>query len=97
MEGIIIKPILTEKMTAESEKLGRYGFVVSREAGKPAIKDAVEKAYGVKVSDVNTMVYMGKAKRRYTKNGLQVGRTNHTKKAVVTLKAGDKIDFYSNI
>ena len=94
---VIIKPILTEKMTAQGETLNRYGFVVDRTAGKPQIKDAVEKAYGVKVTDVNTMVYMGKAKRRYTKAGLMVGRTNHVKKAVVTLKAGDKIDFYSNI
>ncbi|MDR1671266.1 MAG: 50S ribosomal protein L23 [Alistipes sp.] len=94
---IIIKPILTEKMTAAGEKLGRYGFVVAREAGKEQIKDAVETHYGVKVADVNTMVYMGKAKRRYTKAGLMVGRTNHVKKAIVTLKKGDTIDFYSNI
>ena len=97
MENIIIKPILTEKMTAQGEKLGRYGFVVSREADKGQIKNAVEKAYGVKVADVNTMIYMGKAKRRYTKAGLMVGRTNHVKKAIVTLMAGDTIDFYSNI
>jgi large subunit ribosomal protein L23 len=94
---IIIKPILTEKMTAQGEKLNRYGFVVSREADKPQIKDAVEKTYGVSVTDVNTMIYMGKNKRRFTKAGLLEGRTNHVKKAVVTLKAGDKIDFYSNI
>ena len=94
---IIIKPILTEKMTAQSEKLNRYGFVVVREADKNQIKAAVEAAYGVKVADVNTMIYMGKAKRRYTKAGLMVGRTNHTKKAIVTLKAGETIDFYSNI
>jgi large subunit ribosomal protein L23 len=94
---IIIKPILTEKMTAQGEKLNRYGFVVAREADKGQIKNAVETTYGVKVADVNTMVYMGKAKRRYTKAGLMVGRTNHFKKAVVTLKTGDAIDFYSNI
>jgi large subunit ribosomal protein L23 len=94
---VIIKPILTEKMTAQGEKLGRYGFVVSREADKAQIKDAVEKTYSVKVEDVNTMIYMGKAKRRYTKAGLMVGRTNHVKKAIVTLKKGDAIDFYSNI
>ncbi len=93
----MIKPVLTEKMTAIGEKMARYGFVVERSANKIAIKDAVEKAYGVKVADVNTVIYMGKAKRRYTKNGLQVGRSNHTKKAVVTLQAGDKIDFYANI
>jgi large subunit ribosomal protein L23 len=84
-------------MTAQGEKLGRYGFVVAREACKEQIKDAVEAAYGVKVADVNTMVYMGKAKRRFTKAGLLEGRSNHSKKAIVTLKAGDAIDFYSNI
>ena len=94
---IIIKPLLTEKMTAQGEKLNRYGFVVSREADKGQIKDAVEKAYGVAVADVNTMIYMGKAKRRFTKAGLLVGRSNHVKKAIVTLKAGNTIDFYSNI
>jgi large subunit ribosomal protein L23 len=94
---IIIKPILTEKMTAQGEKLNRYGFVVSREADKGQIKAAVEATYGVKVADVNTLINMGKAKRRFTKAGLLVGRANHVKKAIVTLKAGDKIDFYSNI
>jgi large subunit ribosomal protein L23 len=84
-------------MTALGEKLNRYGFVVSREADKPQIKDAIEKTYGVSVTDVNTMIYMGKAKRRFTKAGLLEGRSNHVKKAVVTLKAGDTIDFYSNI
>ncbi len=94
---IIIKPILTEKMTAQGEKLNRYGFVVDRAANKLQIKDAVEQAYGVVVTDVNTMIYLGKAKSRFTKSGLLAGRTNHVKKAVVTLKAGDTIDFYSNI
>jgi large subunit ribosomal protein L23 len=94
---ILIKPILTEKMTAQSEKLNRYGFVVDRAANKLQIKDAVEAMYGVVVTDVNTMIYMGKNKRRYTKAGLLTGRSNHVKKAIVTLKTGDTIDFYSNI
>lgn len=94
---ILIKPVLTEKMTAQGEKLNRYGFIVDRDANKVQIKDAVEKMYKVAVTDVNTMVYLGKAKRRYTKSGLLAGRTNHVKKAIVTLKAGDTIDFYSNI
>ena len=97
MENIIIKPLLTEKMTAQGEKLNRFGFVVSRQADKGQIKAAVESTYGVTVTDVNTLVNMGKAKRRFTKAGLLVGRTNHVKKAIVTLKAGDTIDFYSNI
>ena len=95
--GIIIKPIVTEKMTAQGEKLNRYGFVVSGDANKLQIKDAVEKMYNVTVASVNTMNYAGKRKSRYTKAGLLSGRTNHFKKAYVTLAGEDKIDFYSNI
>ena len=94
---IIIKPVLTEQMTEMGEKLNQYGFIVNKDANKLQIKEAVEKMYGVVVTGVNTMVYMGKNKSRYTKAGLLSGRTNHYKKAVVTLKDGDKIDFYSNI
>ena len=74
--GILIKPIVTEKMTAQGEKLNRYGFIVDRKANKN---------------------YHGKRKQRYTKAGLLKGRTNHFKKAYVTLAGEDKIDFYANI
>ena len=94
---ILIKPILTEKMTIQGDKLNRYGFIVDRRANKFQVKEAVEQMYNVIVVDVNTMNYRGKTKRRYTKAGMIVGRTNHYKKAIVTLKNGDKIDFYSNI
>ncbi len=95
--GILLKPIVTEKMTAESEKWGRYGFIVDRKADKPQIKDAVEQFYNVKVTKVNTVNYHGKRKSRYSKTGVLRGRMNHFKKAYVTLAEGDKIDFYSNI
>jgi large subunit ribosomal protein L23 len=95
--GIIIKPVLTEKMTAQGEKLNRYAFRVERDANKLQIRKAVEEMYGVVVTDVNTINYMGKEKSRFTKQGLLAGRTNHYKKAIVTLKDGDTIDFYSNI
>ena len=95
--GILIKPIVTEKLTAQGEKLNRYGFVGDRDANKIQIKDAVEKAYGVSVADVNTVNYHGKRKQRYTKAGLLRGRMNHYKKAYVTLAGEDKIDFYANI
>ena len=95
--GIIIKPIVTEKLTDQGEKLNRYGFVVDRKANKLQIKDAVEKLYGVSVADVNTVNYNGKRKSRYTKAGMLTGRTNHFKKAYVTLVGDDKIDFYANI
>ena len=95
--GIIIKPIVTEKMTVQGEKLNRYGFIVDRDANKLQIKAAVEQAYNVTVADVNTNNYHGKRKSRYTKAGMLNGRTNHYKKAYVTIAGEDKIDFYANI
>ena len=95
--GIIVKPLVTEKMTAITEKLNRFGFVVRPEANKLEIKKEVEALYNVTVVAVNTMRYDGKNKSRYTRSGIINGRTNAFKKAVVTLKEGDTIDFYSNI
>ena len=95
--GIIIKPIVTEKLTIQGEKLNRYGFIVDREANKLQIKAAVEQAYNVTVADVNTVNYHGKRKSRYTKAGMLRGRANHYTKAYVTLAGEDKIDFYANI
>ena len=96
--GIIIKPLVTEKMTAVSDKFNnRFGFIVSPDVNKLEIKRAVEAMYNVTVVDVNTMRYSGKSKSRYTRAGLIQGRTNAYKKAIVTLKEGDTIDFYSNI
>jgi large subunit ribosomal protein L23 len=94
---IIIKPIVTEKQTLLSEKLNRYGFVVDKAANKIQIKKAVEETYNVTVESVNTLLTPGKNKTRFTKSGTIEGRINSTKKALVTLKEGDKIDFYSNI
>jgi len=94
---ILIKPIVTEKMTEQAESLKRYGFVVARKANKIQIKNAVEEMYGVNVVSVNTMIYAGKAKSRFTRTGAITGRTNSVKKAIVTLADGETIDFYSNI
>ncbi len=95
--GIIIKPIVTEKMTAISEKMARYGFRVQPDANKVQIAEAVEKLYNVTVTSVNTANCRGNNKRRYTRGGVISGKTASYKKAIVTLKAGDVIDFYSNI
>ena len=84
-------------MTAQGDKLNRYGFIVDVRANKLQIRNAVEQMYNVVVKEVNTANYMGKLKSRYTKAGLPEGRANNFKKAFVTLKEGDKIDFYSNI
>ncbi|MFI3321954.1 MAG: 50S ribosomal protein L23 [Rikenellaceae bacterium] len=94
---ILKKPILTEKLNAQGEAMNCFGFIVDRRANKLQIKQAVEQMYNVVVTDVNTANYMGKVKGRFTKSGYLVGRENNIKKAYVTLKDGDKIDFYSNI
>ena len=94
---IIMKPVLSEKMTGLTDKLNRVAFIVAKKANKFEIKSAIEKMYGVTVKEVNTMIYQGDAKSRYTKSGLLSGRTNSFKKAIVTLAEGDSIDFFSNI
>ena len=96
--GFIIKPLVTEKMTKITDKKSnRYGFLVSPEANKLQIKEEVEGLYNVNVEDVNTMLYAGKRMARYTKAGLVKGHKSAFKKAIVTLKEGETIDFYSNI
>jgi len=95
--NIIIKPVITEKMTAHTDKFGRYGFYVSRTANKIDVKNAIEKMYSVTVTEVRTMNTPGKVKRRMTRSGVLAGRVGKYKKAVVALKKGEVIDFYSNI
>jgi large subunit ribosomal protein L23 len=95
--SIIIKPIITEKMSGQSEKMNRFGFVVHSEANKIEIKNAIEKIYGVSVENIRTMKYIGKVKMSNTKSGVNSGLVGNCKKAIVHLKAGDSIDFYSNI
>lgn len=97
MSQIIIKPIITEKMTAVSEDLNRFGFIVDNTANKIQIKDAVEKLYGVNVENVWTMRYAGKSKSKFTKAGLISGKTKAYKKALVSVAEGETIDLYSNI
>ncbi|HNQ83167.1 MAG TPA: 50S ribosomal protein L23 [Bacteroidales bacterium] len=94
---IILKPIISEKMTEAGEKAVRYGFFVQKKANKLQIKKAVETLYGVQVKSVNTMNYDGDFKSRGTRSGIMVGRTAAYKKAIVTLAEGETIDFYSNI
>lgn len=96
--SIIIKPLITEKMTKMNEKdASRCAFIVDKRANKIEIKKAIEDLYSVKVDDVNTMNYSGKRKARFTKAGYIQGRTNAFKKAMITLAKGETIDFFSNI
>jgi large subunit ribosomal protein L23 len=95
--NIILRPVVTEKMEKLSEKLNQYGFIVEKTANRLQVKKAVEETYGVNVVSVNTLRYGGKSKSRYTRAGLIAGKTNSFKKAIVTLKEGEQIDFFSNI
>ena len=94
---ILIKPILTEKATNESEVRNTYTFLVSKNANKVEIKKAVEAKYGVTVDKVRTLIYGPERRTRYTKTGIQHGKTNATKRAIVQVAEGDQIDFYSNL
>jgi large subunit ribosomal protein L23 len=94
---ILIKPIVTEKSTKNSEKLLKYAFRVAMDANKLEVKKAVEAAYNVQVDSVNTQVTVGKKKTRQTKRGVSTGIKSAYKKAHVTLKKGEVIDFYGSV
>jgi large subunit ribosomal protein L23 len=92
-EHVIRKPImLTEKANVLREKNNQVIFEVAREANKVQIKDAVQKLFKVTVMSVNTMVMRGKDRRM----GRGYAKTQNWKKAIVTLKTGDSIDFFSD-
>ena len=96
--SVIIKPLVTEKMTKITEKMSnRYGFIVEKKADKLQIAKAVEALYDVKVVKVNTLIAPAKKRNRYTKAGIISGRVPSYQKAIVTLAEGNTIDFYSNI
>ena len=97
LSEVLIKPILSEKINKQTEKMNRYGFIVGRKANKLEIKKAVEEFYGVQVKDVNTAVVPGKAKSRNTKAGVVSGRKPAKKKAYVTVAEGETIDLYGTV
>ena len=97
MSNILIKPIITEKSTKLGEKFNRYAFRVERDANRLQIKKAIETTYNVKVEDVNTAMMPGNLKVRQTKQGVARGMKSSFKKAYVTLKEGQEIDFYGTV
>lgn len=97
LQDVLVKPLLTEKMTELSEGMNKFGFIVDRKANKVEIKNAIKAMYGVDAVAVNTMIIPGKSKIKYTKTGVAKGQTSAYKKAVVTLAEGDTIDFFNNL
>lgn len=93
--SILIRPVISEKATNTSEVLSQYSFYVNTKANKLQIKDAIQKAYGVDVVKVSTLISAPKVKSRYTKTGVQVGKTNKMKKAIIHVAEGQEIDLFS--
>ena len=97
MKTILIKPLITEKTSAATERHNQFSFIVNREANKIEIRKAVESEYKVSVKDVRTVNVDGKLKTKFTKTGIVSGRTTSFKKAIISLSAGETIDFYENL
>lgn len=97
MKTIIKKPIITEKATGLSENFNRFSFAVDVKANKIEIKNAVEKMYGVQVTEVRTMNYGGgKSSTKYTNRGIVEQPNKRWKKAVITVADGETIDLFNN-
>ena len=94
--SILIKPVITEKATNDSEMNNRFTFVVRKDANKIEIKKAVEAAYGVSVEKVRTMNVRVERSRRYTKTGILTAKNGAYKKAIVQVADGDTIDIFNN-
>ncbi len=92
-EQILIRPLITEKVTKVQEDVNQYCFEVLRDANKFEVRSAIERLFGVKVVNVNTMRVPGKWKRV----GKSFGRGAGWKKAVVTLKEGDSIELFDRV
>ncbi len=90
---VILRPLISEKATVQTENFNRYGFVVTPKATKFQIRLAVEKLYNVKVLNVKTAINPGKVKRR----GMTSKKTSQFKKAFVQLGEGQKIEFFKGI
>ena len=95
--SILIKPVITEKATADSELNNRFTFVVSNKANKIQIRHAVESAYGVNVTSVRTINVRPDRNTKFTKSGMITGKTKGFKKAIVQVTEGETIDLYSNL
>jgi large subunit ribosomal protein L23 len=96
MASILLRPIITEKMTELGDKR-QYAFEVPSSVNKIEIGKAVEKKFNVAVTSIRTVIVKGKTKSQMTKRGRFEGRSKTWKKAIVTLKQGDKIDYFGNV
>lgn len=97
MRNVLIRPLITEKMTSITEKKGKYGFIVNANANKIEIAKTIEKRFEVDVISVNTIKYKGKMKTQFTRKGRFSGKTPQFKKAIITLKKDQTIDIFGEV
>ena len=97
MHQILISPLITEKMTNITADKGKYGFLVNPKANKIQIAKAVEEKFNVHVTDIKTIVHKGKTKTQFRKSGRFTGKTAMFKKAIITLKEGEKIELFEAV
>ncbi len=97
MNNILVKPLVTEKMTGLMESENKYGFIVNHNSNKIEIAKAIEKRFEVEVLAVNTMRYKGKTKTQATKKGRFSGKTPQFKKAIITIKEGQTLDLFDEV
>jgi large subunit ribosomal protein L23 len=97
MRKVLIRPLITEKMTEITEKENKYGFIVGYDANKIEIAKTVKEKFEVDVVSVNTIKYKGKVKTQFTKKGRFVGKTPRFKKAIVKIKDGQTIDLFGEV
>ena len=97
MHQILISPLITEKMTNITADKGKYGFLVNPKANKIQIAKAIEEKFNVHVTDVKTINHHGKTKTQFRKSGRFTGKTSKFKKAIITLKEGEKIELFEAV
>jgi large subunit ribosomal protein L23 len=96
MHSVLIRPLITEKMTNLAEQ-GKYGFLVNPKANKIEIAKAIESKFNVHVVEVRTINHPGKVKTQFRKSGRFTGKTASYKKAIVTLKQGETIELFEEV
>jgi len=97
MHNILIKPLVTEKITELMERENKYGFIVDYKTNKIEIAKAIEKKFNIDVVSVNTIRYKGKTKTQFTKRGRFTGKTPRYKKAIITVKEGQTLDLFDEV
>lgn len=97
MHDVLIKPLITEKMTNLTADSGQYGFLVNPKSNKVEIAKAIEKKFNVHVVGVRTINHKGKSKSQFRKSGKFVGKTSKFKKAIIVLKKGESIELFEQV